>query len=1039
VRAFDRLHPGLQHHIVNTLGWSDLRPLQAQAVDALLDGEHALLLAPTAGGKTEAAFFPLLSRMLTESWGGLSLLYVCPLRALLNNLEIRLDAYTHLVGRRVALWHGDIGASARRKILQDPPDCILVTPESLEVILISRREYRAELFGTLRAVVIDEMHAFAGDDRGWHLLSVLERLRRLADREIQRVGLSATIGNPEKLLEWMAGHCEGKRRVIAVSGTEVPSDVTLDYVGSLSNAAEVISRLHQGEKRLVFCDSRGRVEDLAQQLRERSVSTFVSHGSLGLDERRRAEEAFSNAANCVIVATSTLELGLDVGDLDRVIQIDAPSSVASFLQRLGRTGRRAGAARNCLFLATDDDALLRAGGLIDLWGSGYVEPVAAPPEPLHIFAQQVMALALQEGGIAQSDWATWLSRMPAFAELGQDRLDSLVAHMLAEGILWEDQGVIWLGEKGQGEFGRKHFLELFSVFTTPPLFTVRHGRAELGHVHQSSFVVSQEGDRPILSLAGRSWAVTHVDWNSRTAFVEPSEVTGRSRWIGSGLALSFPLCRAIRRLLKQDAEESTLPLSRRARKRLDEIQDGFDWLPNEGTTIVRSPSRLDWWTFGGLLANATLSRALGLPATRADNLRVVLPPDTDTGAVLEKLKALAAGPSDTLQVPVSDDALSALKFSTCLPEAVARSVVASRASDPEGVAALLQEPRATISAAGGSPPSHPEVRRVAIRARAHQPVSSSTRSVPGATSAGGGGPDLNDRFRGCLLGLAAGDAVGTTLEFEARDSVAPLTDMVGGGPFGLKPGEWTDDTSMALCLATSLVERGGFDARDQMDRYTAWWKQGYLSSNGRCFDIGNTVRAALGSYEASGEPFAGSNDPGTAGNGCLMRLAPVVMFFHPDTEKAIQYAPESSKTTHGAAECLDACRLFAEFLLRAFRGCPKDEILGPVQRDLAGEGLQPIAALQFIGKPRSRIRGSGYVVESLEAALWCFAETDSFREAILLAANLGDDADTTAAICGQLAGAHYGMTGIPEGWRAKLAMRDEIVKLADRLLGRPGS
>jgi ATP-dependent Lhr-like helicase len=209
-------------------------------------------------------------------------------------------------------------------------------------------------------VVIDEIHAFAGDDRGLHLLSVIERIRRLAGREFQRVGLSATVGNPEALLDWLAGHCEGSRRVVSVEAASVEADVYVDYVGSLENAATIISQLHAGEKRLVFCDSRRRVEELAVMLREREISTFVSHSSLSAEQRREAESAFRSETNCVIVATSTLELGIDVGDLDRVIQIDAPSTVASFLQRIGRTGRRPGTSRNCLFLATSDEALLQA-------------------------------------------------------------------------------------------------------------------------------------------------------------------------------------------------------------------------------------------------------------------------------------------------------------------------------------------------------------------------------------------------------------------------------------------------------------------------------------------------------------------------------------------------------------------------------------------------------------------------------------------------------------------------------------------------------
>jgi len=293
--------------------------------------------------------------------------------------------------------------------------------------------------------------------------------------------------------------------------------------------------------------------------------------------------------------------------------------------------------------------------------------------------------------------------------------------------------------------------------------------------------------------------------------------------------------------------------------------------------------------------------------------------------------------------------------------------------------------------------------------------------------------DEEDRFRGCLLGLAVGDALGTTVEFKARGSFDPVSDMLGGGPFNLKPGEWTDDTSMALCLASSLIHEDGFNPRDQMNRYCNWVDFGYLSSNGRCFDIGNTVARALAAYRASGEPFSGSVEPSAAGNGSLMRLAPVVMFFYPQRDLALKVAAESSRTTHGAAQCLEACRLMAELLFRALSGASRRAILSPVEGAYSSEALQSIADLSILGRPISAVRGSGYVVHCLEAALWCFGKASSFRDAVLRAVNLGEDADTTAAVCGQLAGAHYGASGIPSGWLSKLAMREEIVSLADQL------
>jgi ADP-ribosyl-[dinitrogen reductase] hydrolase len=294
------------------------------------------------------------------------------------------------------------------------------------------------------------------------------------------------------------------------------------------------------------------------------------------------------------------------------------------------------------------------------------------------------------------------------------------------------------------------------------------------------------------------------------------------------------------------------------------------------------------------------------------------------------------------------------------------------------------------------------------------------------------------RFEGCLAGMAAGDAVGTTVEFKSPGSFDPVTDMVGGGPFRLKPGQWTDDTSMGLCLAESLIVCGGFDARDQMERYVRWWKDGYMSSNGTCFDIGNTVSAALSQFQRTGEPMAGSTDSYSAGNGCIMRLAPVPMYFASDPEKAITMSAESSRTTHGAVSCLDACRYFGGMIVGALEGESKDTLLSERYTPVAGlwdrsplcSELDEIACGSFRDKEPPEIVGSGYVVKSLEAALWAFHKSSSFEEGCLLAVNLGNDADTTAAIFGQLAGAYYGIEGIPKSWREKLAHADLIQRLA---------
>jgi ADP-ribosylglycohydrolase len=256
--------------------------------------------------------------------------------------------------------------------------------------------------------------------------------------------------------------------------------------------------------------------------------------------------------------------------------------------------------------------------------------------------------------------------------------------------------------------------------------------------------------------------------------------------------------------------------------------------------------------------------------------------------------------------------------------------------------------------------------------------------------------------------------------------------MVGGGPFRLQPGEWTDDTSMALCLSESLVARKGFDPVHQLETYCRWWKTGHLSVKGRCFDIGNATRAALARFERSREPYCGSSDPGAAGNGSLMRLAPVPLAFAGTSTEAIRLAGESSRTTHAAPECVDACRYFSALLVAALGGLTKEQILS-TSFEPATARVREIASGSFREKQPPQIRGSGYVIHTLEAALWAFHTTDSFRDGALRVVNLGEDADTTGAVFGQIAGAYYGEQAIPADWRSRLAMSELIEQRAGEL------
>jgi ATP-dependent helicase Lhr and Lhr-like helicase len=719
VNHFERLHPALRHHVVNSLGWRELRPFQEAVIPTILEGGHLILIAPTAGGKTEAAFFPITSRILTEGWSGLSTLYICPIRALINDLDTRLQRYSALLGLRSGLWHGDVTASGRRRILRDPPNVLLTTPESLEVMLISSGVEPRRLFANLQAVIVDEIHAFAGDDRGWHLLSVLERIERVAGRGLQRIGLSATVGNPEALIDWLAGSRRGRRHVCAPSAMGAPADadVKLDFVGPLKNAAVVISRLHRGEKRLVFVDSRSRAEELGLELRNLGITSFVTHSSLSRQQRREAEEGFAGGSDCVIVATSALELGIDIGDLDRVIQIDSPSTVSSFLQRMGRTGRRADTRRNCLVLATREESLLQAAALVELWSGGFVEPVQPPPEPYHVLAQQLMGLVLQERGIGRTNWFDWIRRVPAFTRMPEEEVERATEWMIDRDLLWDEEGVLGIGRKGEQIYGRRHFSALMSVFLLPPLFSVRHGRRDLGYVDELTFFERSEGPK-VLVLGGRSWRATEIDWRRKVVYVEVSKDPGRSLWKGSGRLLGLELCRAVQELLASD--ETRDWWSQRAARYLSKLRSEFHWISPEASVVIRDSgvaggafssgglskgvmekgiSRGNgapaWWTFAGDRANAALAaaltRLLKSPVSH-DAFRLAIPAPVAMEKVLGAIERLSSLPHSEFLPEIDEKALEGLKFSDCLPLDLALRLLQRRLQDEHGITQTLARP-----------------------------------------------------------------------------------------------------------------------------------------------------------------------------------------------------------------------------------------------------------------------------------------------------------------------------------------------------------
>lgn len=558
-----------------------------------------------------------------------------------------------------------------------------------------------ELFTGLKAVVIDEVHAFADDDRGAHLASVLERLSRFAGRDVQRIGLSATVGNPDEILRWLVGGSARRGRVVDPGGASASPNVQLDYAGNLENAAVVIDALHRGRKRLVFVDSRRGAEELGAKLIALGVQAFVMHGSLSVAARRDAERAFAQGENCVIVATSALELGIDVGDLDHVVQIDSPPSVASYLQRMGRTGRRAEMGPpNCTFLATQSQRLLQAAALERLRQRGFVEPVRPSRRASHILAHQILALAVQSGGVGRPDWWGWVDGAAPFEDLSAEEREAVVEHMLAHEILADHSGRLWLGPEGEKRYARANFRALYAVFDAPRFITVHHATQEIGTLDATFLASLEEADDPgAFTLGGRNWQVLDVDWSRGRCAVRPADAGKAARWSGSARHLGYEVCQAMREILVGD--EMDAEWSQRARKIIQHLRAEHCFL-REGEELVHDgEDQITWHNFAGGAANLLLARLFeeelgGRVRSRNTSLTFMMAAGKSAAGIRQVASALreAKGPTwaDALRFAPEVSKSRVSKFQPCLPDALAHDLLVRKTVDLEGAQRALNPP-----------------------------------------------------------------------------------------------------------------------------------------------------------------------------------------------------------------------------------------------------------------------------------------------------------------------------------------------------------
>ncbi|MBU6427770.1 MAG: DEAD/DEAH box helicase, partial [Cyanobacteria bacterium REEB65] len=601
----------LRGRIADRLGWQDLRAAQKLAIEPILEGHNTLVLAPTAGGKTEAAFLPLLSALHDEQAPAVWALYVSPLKALLNNQEARLARLADMVGRTVFRWHGDVAGSGKHRFVRDPADILLITPESLEGLLLTGAD---RLFANLRAAVVDEAHAFAGTERGDHLASLIERVAAISRHDVQRIGLSATVGNPAALLEWLSGASRRARTVVDPPRSGVKRYFTLQYVetASMSAIAAAAAPFAVGKATMFFSDARRLAEGLRPALAQLGVPVRVHHASIDRKLREDAEQGIQREP-CCLLCTSTMELGVDVGDLDAVLQLNAPTTVASYLQRMGRSGRR-GAPGHMIVLADKPEGFLQAIALTELARRRWVEPVRLSQRAWGPFVHQIFALVVARGSIPATACFEALSSCWAFAKITARDFERLIDHLCGLNLLERRRNAIELGFAAEREFGDRGFAALCAVFDGgAPQITVTANGAAVGTLDRGYAGRLQRGAS--FHLAGQTWTAGAVDWQRGQLAVESGAAAlgAVPSWKG---APSLPIAAEVAAEMRTLLQGTTFPeyLDSPERNKLAELREaamdaglapGVAPVQAKGGTLVA-------WTFAGERINRVLGAALSL-------------------------------------------------------------------------------------------------------------------------------------------------------------------------------------------------------------------------------------------------------------------------------------------------------------------------------------------------------------------------------------------------------------------------------------------
>lgn len=552
--VFSTLHESLQQVLAQRLEWTELRDVQEQTYLAVVTGSDVLVIAPTAGGKSEAALIPVMDDILKNGRSGVTCLYISPLKALINDQEDRFRTFCVPTSLSVMKWHGDVARGDRFWKDGEPPHFLMITPESLEVLL-QEKKLSSDL-RQVRTIIIDELHAFVESERGVHLKVLLDRMDRITKRQVQRIGLSATAGNPREVLAWLSDE-RHKAELVMISSPPKEKQFLFIVEPEEKDRVNALARIVEGKKALVFVNSRSVAEKFMKASAGRIRNLHIHHSSLSPATRKTSEDAFSSQDGACIICTSTLELGIDIGDLDVVVQVGPPDSVSSFLQRMGRSGRR-GKSAYVAWILQNPCELLCSLAIIECAIRKDVENLVPPKKPYNVLLQQIFLNVYNHSRVSRRKLTASLLSHPVFRDLGQTILDQIITHLIAASFLTTDGEMLMLGTEAERLFGRSNWKDLYSMISGSGEYRAVTPDGEVVGKLDARFVNSKNSDE--ISLGGHNWSMVKCDEGHNIVVVVPSgSVSSRIFWTGTGEGGFSPLvCRMVGKICARGG--SSLPL-----------------------------------------------------------------------------------------------------------------------------------------------------------------------------------------------------------------------------------------------------------------------------------------------------------------------------------------------------------------------------------------------------------------------------------------------------------------------------------------------